>query len=55
MTTAIIALLIGLLLAGAGVYYLARGGRDAESKKVYAITTAVGAAVAAVAAIMLLG
>lgn len=45
MTIAIIGMLIGALVAGAGVYYLVREKKDRESVKIYGIVTAVGGVV----------
>ena len=50
----IVGLIIGILLLGAGLYYLSQNKNDAESRKIYGITTAVGAVVAVVCAVMLL-
>lgn len=50
----IIGLIIGVLLFGAGIYYLTQNKNDAESRRIYGITAAVGAVVAAVCAVMLL-
>lgn len=47
-------LIIGVLLFGAGLYYLSQNKNDAESRKIYGITAAVGAVVAVVCAVMLL-
>lgn len=53
MALKIIGLLIGLVVLGAGVYYLAKEKKDPESRKIYSITTAVGGAVAIVCALLL--
>ena len=50
----IVGLIIGVLLFGAGIYYLTQNKNDAESRKIYGITAAVGAVVAVVCAVMLL-
>lgn len=50
----IIGLIIGILLFGAGVYYLQQNKNDAESRKIYGVTAAIGAVVAVVCAVMLL-
>ena len=50
---AILGLIVGLLLLGAGLYYLNQNKQDAESRKIYGITAAVGAAVAAVCGVLL--
>ena len=49
----IVMLLIGLLLAGAGLYYLFQNKNDPESRKIYGITTGIGIIVAVVSAIFL--
>lgn len=53
MTIKIIGLVIGLLVLGAGIYYLTKEKDDAESKKIYTILSAVGGAVAVVCALLL--
>lgn len=40
--TAIIAILVGLLLAGAGIYYLAKEKGDREARRIYGATLAAG-------------
>lgn len=37
-----IAIIIGILLAGAGVYYLVKEKEDEESRKIYIVTLLVG-------------
>ena len=49
----IIGLVIGILVLGAGVYYLVKEKQDPESKKIYTIVSVIGAAVAAVSAVLL--
>ena len=46
MIVKILGLVIGLLVLGAGVYYLAKEKHDAESKKIYTIASIAGAVVA---------
>jgi len=41
----VIGLIIGAMVFGFGLYYLKKSGDDAESKKIYGITMAVGAAI----------
>lgn len=53
MVIGIIGIIIGLLVLGAGIYYLIKEKNDSESKKIYSITSAVGAIVTIVAAIIL--
>ena len=43
MTIAIIGIIIGVLVFGAGIYYLIKEKEDPESKKIYSIIAAVGA------------
>ena len=49
----IIGLVIGILVLGAGVYYLIKEKQDPESQKIYTIVSVIGAAVAAVSAVLL--
>lgn len=49
----IMMLLIGLLIFAAGIYYLGQNKNDPESRKIYGITTVIGALVAIVCAILL--
>ena len=51
---AIIGLIIGILVLAAGIYYLAKEKNDAESKKIYAIASAVGGIIAVVCVILLI-
>ena len=53
MVIGIIGIIIGLLVLGAGIYYLVKEKSDPESKKIYSIVSAVGAVVTIVAAIIL--
>lgn len=53
MVVEIIGIVIGVLILGAGIYYLRKDGHDAESKKIYGITSGVGAAVTIISAIIL--
>lgn len=53
MVIGIIGIIIGLLVLGAGIYYLVKEKNDAESKKIYSIVSAVEAVVTVVAAIIL--
>lgn len=43
----IIGLIIGILIAGSGIYYLLQE-KDKESKKIYGITTVIGIIIFAV-------
>lgn len=45
MTIGIIGTVIGLGVLGAGLYYLVKEKHDSESKRIYSIVSAVGAAV----------
>lgn len=54
MAVKIIGLIIGLLVLGAGIYYLAKEKHDAESKKIYGIVSAVGGVIAVVCALLIL-
>ncbi len=39
----LIGLAIGIMILGAGIYYLVKEKNDQESRKIYSITSAVGA------------
>ena len=53
MAIKIIGLIIGILVLGAGVYYLTQEKNDPESKKIYTVVSVIGAVVAAVCAVLL--
>lgn len=53
MAVKIIGLIIGILILGAGVYYLVKEKQDPESKKIYTVVSVIGAAVAVVSAVLL--
>ena len=53
MAIKIIGLIIGALVLGAGIYYLAKERRDPESRKIYAIVSAVGGVIAVTCALLL--
>ena len=53
MVISIIGIIIGLLVLGAGIFYLIKEKNDPESKKIYTIISVVGAVIAIVAAITL--
>lgn len=44
MVIKIIALIIGVLILGTGLYYLSKEKHDPESRKIYGIVSAVAAA-----------
>ncbi len=44
---------IGLLVLGAGIYYLAKEKNDPESKKIYTVVSVIGGAVEIVCAVLL--
>lgn len=44
MVIKIIALIIGVLILGTGLYYLSKEKHDPESRKIYGIDSAVAAA-----------
>ena len=54
MAVKIIGLIIGILVLGAGIYYLAKEKHDPESKKIYTIVSASGGVIAAACAILLI-
>ena len=47
MVIAIIGIIIGAMILGAGIYYLAKEKTDREARKIYTITTVAGALVLA--------
>lgn len=53
MAIKIVGLIIGILILGAGVYYLAKEKTDKESKKIYAITSVMGALITVTCAALL--
>ena len=53
MVLKIIGLLIGILILGAGVYYLAKEKHDPESRKIYTVVSVIGGIIAAVCAVRL--
>ncbi len=53
MAVKIIGLIIGILVLGAGIYYLTQEKHDPESKKIYTVVSVVGAVIAAVCAVLL--
>lgn len=54
MAIKIIGLIIGILVLGAGIYYLAKEKHDPESKKIYTVVSIIGGGLAAVCALLLL-
>ena len=53
MVIKIIGLIIGILVLGAGVYYLAKEKHDPESRKIYTVVSVVGGIIAAACAVLL--
>lgn len=53
MVIKIIGLIIGVLVLGAGIYYLVKEKHDPESRKIYTIASAAGALITAVCAVLL--
>ncbi len=47
MAITIIGIIIGAMILGAGIYYLAKEKTDREARKIYTITTAAGALILA--------
>lgn len=45
MIVNIVGLVIGVMIIAAGIYYLVKERDDKESRKIYSITTGVGAAI----------
>ena len=54
MIIRILALLVGILILGGGLFYLAREKSDREARRVYTVTAAVGALLTAGALLALL-
>lgn len=54
MIVTIIGLLIGLLVLGAGIYYLVKEKEDQESQKIYTVVTVIGLVIAVAAAVRLI-
>ena len=54
MAVKLIGLIIGILVLGAGIYYLAKEKHDPESKKIYTAVSAAGVLITAVCALLLL-
>jgi cytochrome bd-type quinol oxidase subunit 2 len=54
MLIKIIGLVIGVLVLGAGIYYLVKEKNDPESKKIYTVVSVIGGVIAAVCAVLLL-
>ena len=54
MAVKIIGLIIGILILGAGIYYLAKEKHDPESKKIYSVVSAAGGVIAVVCAVLLI-
>lgn len=54
MIIGIIGLIIGLLVAGAGIYYLSQEKNDPEAKKIYTVISVIGLIIAVVMLIKLL-
>lgn len=53
MAIKIIGLIIGTLVLGAGIYYLAKERHDPESKKIYTVISIAGGLIAAACAVLL--
>ena len=53
MVIGIIGIVIGLLVLGAGIYYLIKEKYDEESKKIYGITSGVGVLVTMISIVIL--
>lgn len=54
MAFKIIGLVIGILVFGAGIYYLVNEKDDPESKKIYSVISAAGAMVSIVCLLLLI-
>lgn len=54
MIVNVIGLIIGIMVLGAGIFYLQKEKNDPESKKIYSITVGIGAVIALAAVIRML-
>ena len=54
MAVKIIGLVIGILVLGMGIYYLAKEKHDPESKKIYSAVSTVGGVIAVACALLLI-
>lgn len=54
MLIKVIGLIIGILVLGAGIYYLIKEKKDRESRRIYSIVSAAGGVVAVLFAVLLL-
>lgn len=54
MVYGIIGAIIGICVLGAGLYFLKKDKDDAESKKIYGITSAVGAVITVASAVAII-
>lgn len=54
MIISIVGIIIGLMILGAGLYYLKKEKNDKESRKIYGITSGAGCIIVLVAAIYLI-
>ncbi len=54
MITKVIGLLIGVLVAGAGIYYRVKEKDDQESRKIYTVAVAIGGVIAIVCLLLLI-
>jgi len=54
MIIKIIGLIIGILVFGAGIYYLVKEKGDRESKKIYTVISVIGGMVTAVCVLLLI-
>lgn len=52
MVIKIIAMVIGALILGAGIYYLIKEKNDPESKKIYSIVSVIGGVILVVGLIL---
>lgn len=54
MIVKIIGLIIGILVLGAGLFYLRKEKNDPESRKIYIIISVIGGVVAAICLLLLI-
>ena len=54
MAVKIIGLIIGILVLGAGIYYIIKEKHDSESKRIYSIISIIGAVITIACVLMLI-
>ncbi len=54
MMVSVLLVLVGIMLLGAGLFYLSKNKQDAESRKIYGITALIGVVVLAAGVVSLI-